>query len=393
MNDEIFFRVKATDDVREFRKEVVRDALRKGFSLKKVLLIEGGLPLLTFVPLLVIDGMSVITVLAALRASLFFFLLHSWVVFWVTLAQVLGVRYEKGAKPDPNAQTLFFSDCLRVESSGIVSEISYSSINSVKETPGIFSVQLQNNLYISYLKKNFLEGDPAAFGAFLRNPGQKPDYFRKITEGEERKVQSEPIFQAGMTPNKDGYVRKRMLENIWVMKNMSALDFWGSLLSSIFSVLPFVLLFTSALFIEMIKDDDSPADTIVSWVMVFMPVLLMTACFIYIRIKMKTNSGFLLKTVLQEYQRFMNTNVVRNPISYSFFDETFEAVQGMERGIYEYSAICRMYRTEWTLILMVGSAISARALSIDKWNLGEDSERLMEFLKEKSGLEWENSPV
>lgn len=390
MNDEIFFRVRATDDVRELRKEMVRDALRKGFSLKKVLLIEGGLPLLlTFIPLLAIEGMSVITVLATLRASLFLFLLHSWVIFWVTLAQVLGIRYEKGAKPDPNAQTLFFSDCLRVESSGIVSEISYSSINSVKETSGIFYVQLQNNLYASYLKKNFLEGDPADFGAFLRNPDQRPDCSRKMTECEETKVQSDPIFQAGMMPNEDGYVRKRMLESFWGTKNQNTLAFWGIHLSSLFIVLP-VLLILGAGFS---MNDDGSADTILSRLIVLVPIILMVACWIYTTIKMKTTPGFFRKTARQEYQRFINTNVVRNPINYSFFDESFEAVQGTERGIYEYSTICRMYRTEWTLILMVGSAVSARALSIDKWNLGEDGEKLMDFLKEKSGLEWENSPV
>ena len=85
--------------------------------------------------------------------------------------------------------------------------------------------------------------------------------------------------------------------------------------------------------------------------------------------------------------------VLTQPMSYSFFGDCFEMTQGSSRQICQYAAVRRMYQTPWYLVLMVGTDVSAKALSIDKRGLGEDCQRLMDLLKEKTGLEWRNSPV
>ena len=92
---------------------------------------------------------------------------------------------------------------------------------------------------------------------------------------------------------------------------------------------------------------------------------------------------------MRQYQQTVRNASPLEPVSCSFYTDSFEATMGRDCCTYEYTAICRMYQTDWHLILMVESM----ALPLDKRSLGEDCQKLMDFLKEKCGLEWQDSPV
>ena len=237
MSDEVLYRVKLAS-YEEEHKEFQLSILRRGFSLKKVLGIEGSafLAALMFGGIEVLNGYH-ISVLSVLLIPLTVFIIHLWVVLWWILANIMSTWQANHVKTDPNAQVWFFSEYFRMKGYGKIQDLYYGGITHVWVTTHSFLVIHNNRIFILF-KKNFIEGDPDTFRDFLKKPGMKPDHSREITASEERPVHPTVMFQAGAVLNEEVCVRNRVLERGILCENMNALNFWGGNLGRVFMLLP-----------------------------------------------------------------------------------------------------------------------------------------------------------
>lgn len=390
MNEEVFYRVKFTS-AGELRKEMIMNELRKGFSLKKVLVLEGGSFLVSF--LLWMPGMvqrvEKITVFSLFRIPLFILAIHLWCVLCKVLTVVLGTRYSKDVEQGTDLQIWFLTDRFRDKGLTSIREFSYDEISHVRETRVSFWIEYHNKLNLVLLKKNFLEGDVASFKAFLKNPGQRFNFSKTIMVDEDRSIQSKAVFQVGAVLDEEVYVRNGVLEQSWAMENMDARIFLGCYLGICLMILPFLAIGILSRILL-----DGSGNKILTWVVSGLVLLLAigAACASAWK-KRGVNYAAYRMTAGKAYQQMVGSGALPQPMSYNFFVDSFEATQGKNRWVYDYSAICRMYKTQWYLILLVGDTVTALAFTIDKRSMGEDCEQLMGFLMEKSGQEWINSPV
>ena len=386
MSEKVFYRVKLASNEEE-HKEFQLSTLRRGFSLKKVLVIEGG----AFLLALMFGGMEVlngyrISVLSVLLIPLSVLVIHLWVVLWWILANIMSSWQTKNVKmkTNPDAQVWFFSEYFRMKGYGKIQDLYYSGITRVWETTHSFLVIHNNRIFVLF-KKNFIEGDPDTFRNFLKKPGMKPDYSREITAPEERPVHSTVMFQAGAVLNEEVYVRNWALERGIYYENMNALNFWGGSLGRVFMVLPILAVLCLA---ASLRTDDR-LDGIVICVVFLLGLVWFLVRRVFSWKKHGIDYAEFRRTAMRQYQQAVKKVLLLEPISCSFYADSFEVTQGRDCCTYEYTAIYRMYQTEWYLILMVESM----ALPLDKRSLGEDCQKLMDFLKEKCGLEWQDSPV
>lgn len=385
MGEEVFYRVKLAE-CGEMRREIALFCLRRGFSLKKVLVIEGGSLLIS---LLLVAVMGEIEILPALAFTLTNFCIHLWVVWWWTFAMTVGARWPKGMEMDTENQIWFFTNGFREKCYGAVQELPYDGIKRVNESAHSFWVEYQNNAAFILLKKNFVEGDPSSFKKFLANPVQKPGYARAATDAERNPVHTQPLFQAGSVLDQEVCVRNGALEQGWAMENIGALNFWGDYVGRTLMILPFM---TLAAWIPLIRNDDQ----IVRGIM-FSLLLMVVGVFLISGVgawkKRGVNYAVYSRSAMQQYQMAVKKGMSLEPVSCSFYEESFEVTRRREHYIYGYSHVTRMYQAEWHLVLLVGNTAISRALPLDKRGLGEDCGRLMEFLGKKTGQDWKNSPM
>lgn len=384
MSEEVFYRVKLASNEEE-HKEFQLSTLRRGFSLKKVLVIEGG----AFLAALMFGVMEVLnerhlSVLSVLFIPLSVFIIHLWMVLWWILANIMSSWQTKNVKTDPDAQVWFFSECFRMKGYGKIQDLYYSGITRVWETTRSFLVIHNNRIFVLF-KKNFIEGDPDTFRDFLKKPGMKPDYSREITAPEERPVHSTVMFQAGAVLNEEVCVRNGALERGIFFENMNALNFWGGNLGRVIMLLPILAVLCLAL---SLRTDDR-LDGIVMCAVFLLGLVWFLVRLVFLWKRHGIDYAEYRRTAMRQYQQAMRNASPLEPVSCSFYTDSFEVTMGRDCCTYEYTAICRMYQTEWYLILMVESM----ALPLDKRSLGEDCQKLMDFLKEKCGLEWQDSPV
>lgn len=387
MGKKIYYRVKFPARG-EFRKQLALYALSRCFSLKKVLLIEGLsflLSLLTFLPYIV-GGHAEFFVILSL--PLLVLAIHLWAaLFWV-LSEILGVRYPEDIEGDLDGQFRFMEDSLIEEGFGPVQELPYSGIENVRETLGCFLVKHQDHTTFFFLKKNFLEGDPATFADFLKNAGQKSGHSSEIAEDEEMQDPADAIFESEVTANEELYIRNRVLENSWIEENTSAAGFLVKSLVIYLMILPVLVICTAPMILG--KDRSVGAFDIIVWMI---PQIIFLAVIAFSCKKRGIDYARYRQFAVRVYQQAVKNGTALTSTGYRFFGESFYVQLEKVNLLCKYTDICRMYRTEQHLILLVGSTAGATALALERINLGEDCERLMNFLKEKSGLEWMDSPV
>lgn len=398
MGKKIYYRVKFPARG-EFRKQVALYALSRCFSLKKVLLIEGlfiVLPFMTMLPQFLADHQNQdhlpILILVMIIAP---FGVHLWVaLFWV-LAMVLGVRYPKDAGRDVNGQFWFASDGFAAIDFGRIREYSYSSIRNIRETSDCFWVVFQNKSLSVLLKTNFLKGDPSTFAAFLKNPDQESDRLEMLTEAEEMQVPEVSVFRTEVTPNEEICIRNRTLEIGWAHENLSAAVFWGQYLSLFFMVLPILaMVFMYAISVAASRPSWAARIGDIFFMAVPGCILLgMVLNSVLTWRKRGVNYTLYRRAAVEQYQQDVKSGTALSSTSYLFLEDCFHVKRRNFEWVCHYTDICRLSRTEQYLILLVGSTVGATALALDRTFLGEDCERLMNFLKEKSGLEWMDSPV
>ena len=387
MGKKIYYRVKFPA-WGEVRKQVALYALSRCFSLKKVLLIEGlslVLSLLTFLPYIV-GGHAEFFVILSL--PLLVLAIHLWAALFWMLSAILGVRYPKNIEGDLDGQFTFMENSLMAEGFGPVQELPYSRIENVRETRGCFCVKYRGHTTFLFLKKNFLEGDPATFADFLKNACQEPGHSSEVTEADEMRDPAAAIFESEVTENEELYIRNRVLESSWIEENISAAGFLVNHLVIYLMILPVWGICTAPMLWG--KDRSVGVFDIIVWMI---PQIIYLAVIAFFCKKRGIDYARYRQFAVRVYQQTVKNGTALTSTSYRFFEESFYVQLEKANLLCKYTDICRMYRTEQHLILLVGTTAGATAMALDKAHLGEDCERLMNFLKEKSGLEWMDSPV
>lgn len=387
MNEKVLYRVRVAN-AKELRKEVAMMILCMGFSLKKVLIVEGGAFLLSLLQCMLAwsygEREGILIYLFA--PPLFVFGVHLWFVLSHMLGGILRVREKKNTEQSQDIQFCFFAEYYQDKSTHITYEWAYDDIVRVRETRSSFLLENNRNLIFIIVKKNFLEGDPSSFKEFLSETRQSANSSKVFLNTGERQGQSEATLRAGTVLNEEVCIRNEILEHSWAGEKMSPIAYWARFLEILLIFLPIFFLMIWASF--GLEEDHSG-------MIIAIVVMICVVAFSAVRVWKKRGLDYRTyqKYAIKTYRLMAKKGMLTQPMSYSFFGDCFEMTQGSSRQICQYAAVRRMYQTPWYLVLMVGIDVSAKALSIDKRGLGEDCQRLMDLLKEKTGLEWRNSPV
>lgn len=388
MSEEVLYRVKLPS-VKETRKYAALNILKRGFTVKKLLLIEGGALLLS----LMVNGFKVIeedeiTVWSVGAIPLSCSVIYLFIVLWWILTTVLLPLRSKKQNSGFEERVVFLRDCFRLEKQHCIHVVPYSAIQQINENRDGFELKCKSGtLNVVCFKKYILDKNPEEFSTFLKSLQRIPD---NTFQAENDDGQTGQIFYVTMQMREEVYARSVMLRRYHDETSMSAAQFWGERL------VVCLLIFPLMAFILVGKSLHSPImDFFVKWLMpivVILPLGYILSSFFAWAKRGKDDPKY-RQNEMRKYQEAVKRGIISTDYSYRFFSDSLEVTQGREYVIYKYTDICRMYQAEKFLILLVGTPPSADIVPLDKQSLGEDCQKLMNFLKEKCGLEWQDSPV